>query len=263
MAFTSGLGSKGLLGKRLIIGIFFAIVLIGVLPGYFFYRQYEKTQKQLESPSDAAKEEIATVVSAVGKLMLLPSDEDPTLATVSDKSKLGGQAFFESAQNGDKVLIYTKSKKAYLYRPSINKIIDIGPVNIGEQAPPPPPMHITPSGKIIPSPSVKVATKVTPSPTPTLVSAFKSVTIALYNGTKTAGLAARTETTLKTKAPFATVVATGNATSSYTDTLVIDFTGKYAKEAAELGKQVGGTTGILPKGELKPTADILIILGPQ
>src|SRR4051812_37342070 len=91
-------------GRTLVILIVFAVLLLGILPGYYFYMQYEKTQKQLESPTDAAKEAVADVQLAVGKLILLPSDEDPTLATVSDKSKLANQAFFESAQNGDKVL---------------------------------------------------------------------------------------------------------------------------------------------------------------
>lgn len=249
-------------GRTLIIFIIFLVLLAGVVPGYFFYLQYEKTQKQLENPTDAAQEELTQIQQAVGALILLPSDEEPTLATVSDKAKLGNQAFFERAKNGDKVLIYTKSKKAYLYRPSIKKLIDIGPVNIGGEAPPTQPLVVAPTGgqtKTSPTPSAKVSP--TASPTPT--SAFQKVTVALYNGTRTAGLAAKTETSLKTSAPFATVVAKGNSVTNATETLVIDFTGKYKKEAAELVKVLGGTTGVLPKGEIKPTADILIILGPQ
>lgn len=251
----------------LIIFITIVIVLVIIAPAYFFYLQYEKTQKQLESPTDAAREEVAMVVQQVGKLMLLPSDEEPTLATVSDKSKLANQAFFERAQNGDKVLIFTKSKKAYLYRPSINKIIDVGPVNIGGQAPPAQPMNVAASGtpSITPVPSAKQATKISPTPTltPVPTSTFQKVNVAIYNGTKTSGLAAKTQTTLATKAPFVTVVAKGNAANDHTQTLVIDFTGKYKKEAAELVKVLGGTTGVLPQGEIKPTADILVILGPQ
>ncbi len=91
----------------------------------------------------------------------------------------------------------------------------------------------------------------------------RNVNVALYNGTKTAGLAAKTETTLKTKVTFITVVAKGNAANNYTETLVIDFTGTFTKEAQELAKLTNGSIGVLPKGEVKPTADILVILGPQ
>jgi len=257
MVFPAVFLPKKLSPKGIVALIIFIILLILVAPGYYFYIQYQDTQKLLENPADSAKEEVAAVVAKVEELILLPKDEDPTLATVSDKTKLANQAFFAHAQNGDKVLIYTKSKKAYLYRPSLDKIIDVAPVNIGEQAPPQQPVNI--AGKTTPSPSAKV----TPTETPTPTSVFQKVTVALYNGTKTAGLAATTETTLKTKAPFVTVAAKGNATNNYTETVVIDFTGKYKKEAAELVKILGGSVGVLPKGETKPTADILVILGPQ
>lgn len=263
MAVLASLRSKKFSAKIVISFIVVLIVLIGVAPGYYFYTQYQKTQKMLESPTDAAKEEVSSVVEKVGALIILPTDEDPTLATVSDSSKLANQAFFANAENGDKVLIYSKQKKAYLYRPSLHKLIDIGPVSIGEQAPPPQPVNIetsiTPTAKVSPTLTVAPTLAVKSGTTST----FQKVNVALYNGTKTAGLAATTETALKTKAPFVTVVAKGNSANNYTESLVVDFTGKYKKEAAELVKQLGGSVGILPKGELKPTADILVILGPQ
>lgn len=67
-------------------------------------------------------------MSAVGKLMVLPSDETPTLATVLDKEQLKDQPFFADSQNGDKILIYTKAKKAIIYRLDGNKLINVGPI---------------------------------------------------------------------------------------------------------------------------------------
>jgi hypothetical protein len=259
---------KKLSAKMVVFLVVVVILLIGVAPGYYFYLQYQNTQKLLENPTEAAKAEVENITEKVGKLILLPKDEDPTLATVSDKTKLANQAFFVHAENGDKVLIFTKSKKAYLYRPSINKVIDIAPVNIGSQAPPQQPVSIatsttpSPSGK---APSVSPSGKpsATPTLTPTPTSAFKPVNVALYNGTKTIGLAANVQTKLKTSAPNVTVVNKANAAGNYTETLVVDFTGKFNKEAQQLAKLTGGSLGVLPKNELKPTADILIILGPQ
>lgn len=48
-----------------------------------------------------------------------------------DPEKLRDQPFFANAQRGDKVLIYANAKKAILYNPPSNKIIEVAPVNIG------------------------------------------------------------------------------------------------------------------------------------
>ena len=64
--------------------------------------------------------------------MDLPQDETPDLAKVSNKEKLAGQPFFQKSQNGDVVLIYLKAKKAILYRPSTNRVIDMVPLSENE-----------------------------------------------------------------------------------------------------------------------------------
>jgi len=115
----------------LIVVILF-IIAIGTA-AYFVnrYNESQKEVKRLSNPTEAAKSEQQQLISKVGALTDLPKNETPTVATVTDISKLKGQAFFTNAQNGDKVLIYTGAKKAYLYRPSTNKIINIAPVNLG------------------------------------------------------------------------------------------------------------------------------------
>jgi hypothetical protein len=66
------------------------------------------------------------LIARVGQIVVLPSDETPTLATVTDSAKLAEEEpFFGNAQNGDKVLIYRNAKKAYLYRPSTNQLINV------------------------------------------------------------------------------------------------------------------------------------------
>lgn len=99
------------------------LILAGVV--IYFYTQYQNTKTLLQNPSQTSGEEAKQLVTAVGKLIELPASEQPTIATVSDKTKLSDQPFFVKAQNGDKVLIYSGAKKAILYRPSINKIIEV------------------------------------------------------------------------------------------------------------------------------------------
>lgn len=72
--------------------------------------------------------EMKSLVHNVGEHMLLPENETPTLATVTDMHALEGQPFFRNAKEGDKVLMYLISQQAILYRPSIDKIIEVGPI---------------------------------------------------------------------------------------------------------------------------------------
>ncbi|MEO7364045.1 MAG: hypothetical protein ABIV43_00865, partial [Candidatus Saccharimonadales bacterium] len=60
---------------------------------------------------------------------IVPADETPTVATVSNVEKLKGQTFFANAQIGDKVIVYVNAKQAILYRPSTNQIVTMAPVN--------------------------------------------------------------------------------------------------------------------------------------
>lgn len=65
-------------------------------------------------------------------IMELPQDEQPTVATVLDKDKLKDQGFFVKAENGDKVVIYSKARKAILYRESAKKIIEVAPIELSQ-----------------------------------------------------------------------------------------------------------------------------------
>lgn len=121
--------------KSLWIIVLVILLIIAALPSYYFYHQYKQAENLLQNPAASSNAEAKQLVAEVGKLMLLPTNEQPTIATVSDITKLADQPFFANAQNGDKVLIYTQSKKAILYRESINKIIEVAPVNLGNSAP--------------------------------------------------------------------------------------------------------------------------------
>ncbi len=117
--------------KLVVAGVLVILVVLGAAG----YSVYQKKGQTVNLSPDAAQRtaqgEVKKLVSEVGKLIELPVGEDPTVATVTDVSKLSDQAFFARAKNGDKVLIYTQAKKAILYDPSAKKILDVAPVNIG------------------------------------------------------------------------------------------------------------------------------------
>jgi hypothetical protein len=109
----------------------FMIVLI--LLCIFLFLEYRAARRTLTSPSTstaASNKQVNSVIEEVGKLVILPTGETPTVATVAQADKLRSQSFFANAQNGDKVLVYSQHKEAILYRPSDNKIVLIAPVTV-------------------------------------------------------------------------------------------------------------------------------------
>ncbi|OGZ63834.1 MAG: hypothetical protein A3A98_00920 [Candidatus Staskawiczbacteria bacterium RIFCSPLOWO2_01_FULL_40_39] len=101
------------------------------IAGYFYW-QLAELRKNLQN---VEQQELQEVIAKVSKLIVLPEGETPTMATVTDPALLKDQPFFAKAQKGDKVLIYTNAKKAILYNPSTNKIVEVAPLNIGNNQP--------------------------------------------------------------------------------------------------------------------------------
>lgn len=220
--------------KPLLISLMVVAVLaLAAVPSYYFYDKYQKSQELLKNPTEAARQDVKTLVERVSKHIELPQEE-PTVATVSDKEKLADQPFFQKAENGDKVLIYTQARKAILYRPSTNKIIEVSTVNIGGVA-----REATASGNVTQKP-----------------------TVALLNGTNVVGLTKTVERQFLEKGVNIEVVSKENAKKQdYTKTIVVDLTGAQKVIAQQIANILGGKISSLPEGESKPKADILIILG--
>jgi len=113
-----------------------AILLASVLSTAYFFDQNLIAQRELaaikKNPNLVTQQEAKDLISRIGLLVQLPKGEQPTIATVTDVSKLKGQAFFANAKNGDKLLIYLKAAKAYLYSVSMNKILEVAPVTVNQ-----------------------------------------------------------------------------------------------------------------------------------
>lgn len=107
------------------------LVVLVLLAGGAAYL-YMQVASLKQDPDALARKEAEELVAVVGKLILLPKDELPTVATVSDPTKLAGQAFFAKAKVGDKVLLYPNARKAYLYDPEANRVLEVAPINLGD-----------------------------------------------------------------------------------------------------------------------------------
>lgn len=75
------------------------------------------------------KKESSRVIKEVGELYIVPTEEEPTVAEIKDKSKLSKQDFFKDAQNGDYLVVYSKAGLALIYRESVDKLVNAGPIN--------------------------------------------------------------------------------------------------------------------------------------
>lgn len=211
---------------------------------FILYQKYSRLKQLVSDPSLINKEEARNTISKVSRLMELPTDEEPTVATVADLEQLKNKPFFQKAKLGDKVLIYTKAKKAILYDPKSNKIIDVGPITF--------------------EPSVTPTVSVFPSPSPSVVPTIKdNLKIILFNGTTVTGLTKTYEDQLKEKIPELTVVDTDVANKrDYQESLLVDLTGNNQEQARLIASTLGIKVDELPPGETaSPSADFLIILG--
>jgi heme/copper-type cytochrome/quinol oxidase subunit 2 len=120
------------------------VIIIAVLAAagcVFMYLKYSSAQNKIKTLTDPqvqqemAKKEAQTLVAKIGKLIMLPADEEPTIATVTDVDALKKeQPFYRDAQNGDKVIIYMQAKKAIIYNEARDILVNVGPIFLNEDS---------------------------------------------------------------------------------------------------------------------------------
>lgn len=213
------------------------LLLFSVIAAVYFYWKYREVTSSPETP----EKEIEEITQKIEKLMIVPVGE-AVLATVTDKNALQEQNFFKNAENGDKVLIYPEAGRVILYRPSVNRIVDI----------------------------TSVQSQATPAAEEQLESSDESTTdvdqtaflkIAIFNGTDTAGLTKEVQTTIEQTQENVSIIARENAKrQDYEQTIIVDVSGK-PEVAQSIASALNGRVEQLPDGERQPDADIIIIVG--
>ena len=221
----------GIFGKSISVPFFILLVLL-LGSGYLTYRtitKYPETFGLLKGPSIIKKEEKA-LVAEISKTFTLPKDEEPTVATVTEPEKLAGQAFFKDAKKDDKILIYQKSKKVILYRPSERRVVEVGVVNISQQ-----------DGEI------KV---------------LESYKFALLNGTEKEEALDSFESKLKEIVSEPDFVKTAKSLKPYDKSIIVDVLGDKEELVKKLAEQLGIEVGSMPaEEEAVEGVDFIVIVG--
>lgn len=107
------------------------LVISYVILGLIVWKVATKQSTDPVKLQEQAQKELAAIVASVGKIMVLPKEEDPQVAIIQDVEALKKtQDFFTDAENGDKILVYAKARKAIIYREKTNQIVNVA-LNIG------------------------------------------------------------------------------------------------------------------------------------
>ena len=101
----------------------FAAVLIGL--GIWKYLDQQNQITALKDPKQASLAATEQLITDVSKVAVMPKDEQPIIREISELESLANQPFYNDAQIGDRVLVFSKAKKAILYRPSTGQVVSI------------------------------------------------------------------------------------------------------------------------------------------
>jgi predicted PurR-regulated permease PerM len=117
--------------SKLTVVIITIAIIVGCALATVAVLLYKQVQDLRNNPDKVVVEKANQLKDKVSKIMQLP-DETPTIAEVKteDLDKLKTQEFFRDIKNGDKILIFSKSQKAVIYREDENRIINSGPIVI-------------------------------------------------------------------------------------------------------------------------------------
>lgn len=93
---------------------------------------------------EKSQEEAKRIVAEVRKLIAIPEDVEPTVATIVDVELLKQRnPFYNNAKNGDNLIV--TPTRAILYDAKNKVIIDVVPVQIQQQQAAPPPAEEQPA----------------------------------------------------------------------------------------------------------------------
>lgn len=116
--------------KKTVRVIALLLAILVIFGGSFLFVRKNVSARALFGLKPKTEQEaVSRYLAQLGKLMILPVDDAPVLATVEDPDALiKQQAFFQGSIKGDVVLIFPKTARAILFSPSRDRIVNAGPV---------------------------------------------------------------------------------------------------------------------------------------
>lgn len=78
-----------------------------------------------------SQQEIEKALSLVGRHIILPQNETPVVASILNSEELiKEQPFYSNTINGDILFIYFENRRAILYSPERDILVNVGPINV-------------------------------------------------------------------------------------------------------------------------------------
>ncbi len=235
-------------GKQLlIVGIVLVIVSIGFVWSLSNYLMVKKELAFVSTPEgleQIATQEVQELVKKVGKLIVLPADEEPSVATIVDAELLAKeQVFYQNASSGDKILIYVQAKKALIYNPEKNILVNVGPIYLEDN----------PGGQTSELPTEEGVLPVA-----------ETITVEVRNGSDVPGAASALVSKLVDNESFSFLQAVNSSREDYEGTTIVDLTnGSKNDLLSELKGSIDNAVVVndLPEGEANTLADVVVIVG--
>lgn len=125
---------------KILLGLIVVLLLVALAGIGFLLKKYNDTRQEVEKLStvqgqqELNKTQTNQLLGEMRAIIVLPSGEDPVVATITDISQLKDKDFYKDAENGDRVVVFTNAKKAYIYRPSSKTIINVGAFQVDNTA---------------------------------------------------------------------------------------------------------------------------------
>ena len=220
------------------------IFIVALIAFGWSLTNYLKTSHQIAVLTDPTlasqvnEQETKVLLEKIGKLIELPKEKDPVVATINDAESLATtQDFYTNAHNGDRLVIYRASKKAIIYDEQNDKIVNVGPIYYTD-------------------PAAETANTNQPD----------KLSIEVRNGTGNSGAAADLRNRLQSRDAYI-VSKLGKATNeNYASTIIVDTTnGAKTDLINELAKYLGGAqvVTVAPEGEAPARSEVLVIVGAK
>lgn len=155
-------GSASPAGKKKLFIL--VIVIIILLAGGLIWAitKYQKTNGGASLAAIATvsqQQSTAELLQKVGQHLDLPAGETPQVYVIQDASQLvSQQPFWVGVTNGDVALIYMTARKAVVYSPTRDKIVNVGPIYLSDN-PTNQAANISPSAKPAATTDKKIKTQ--------------------------------------------------------------------------------------------------------